>query len=65
MQIGFNVNYFQDGLKAVGSSDVLIEFSHEEGQCRIKRSENDDFLYMLMPVRLSPQDLITDMEMNS
>ena len=65
MQIGFNVNYFQDGLKAVGSSDVLIEFSHEEGQCRIKRSENDDFLYMLMPARLTEQDLIADTELIS
>ncbi|MBQ7733159.1 MAG: DNA polymerase III subunit beta [Synergistaceae bacterium] len=59
MQIGFNVSYFQDGLKALGSGDIVIEFSDEEGQCRMYRSENDDFLYMLMPVRLSNQDAMT------
>ncbi|MBQ9403479.1 MAG: hypothetical protein IJU15_00680, partial [Synergistaceae bacterium] len=59
MQIGFNVSYFQDGLKALGSGDIVIEFSDEEGQCRMYRSESDDFLYMLMPVRLSNQDAMT------
>lgn len=65
MQVGFNVGYFQDGLKALGSCDVVIEFSDKEGQCRIKRSENDDFLYMLMPARLTEQDLIADTELIS
>ena len=59
MQIGFNVNFFQDGLKALGAGDIVIEFSDEEGQCRMTRSESDDFLYMLMPIRLSNQDAMT------
>ena len=59
MQIGFNVTFFQDGLKALGPGDIVIEFSDEEGQCRMTRSESDDFLYMLMPVRLSNQDAMT------
>lgn len=59
MQIGFNVSFFQDGLKALGAGDIVIEFSDEEGQCRMTRSESDDFLYMLMPVRLSNQDAMT------
>ncbi|MBQ7577929.1 MAG: DNA polymerase III subunit beta [Synergistaceae bacterium] len=64
MQIGFNVSYFQDGLRALGSGDIVIEFSHEEGQCRMTRSESDDFLYMLMPARLSSQDTISDDEIS-
>ena len=60
MQIGFNVSYFQDGLRALGAGDIVIEFSEEEGQTRMKRSESDDFLYMLMPARLSPQDTMPD-----
>ncbi|MBQ7544190.1 MAG: DNA polymerase III subunit beta [Synergistaceae bacterium] len=60
MQIGFNVSFFQDGLKAVGSDDVIIEFSGEEEQTRFFRDEGDDFLYMLMPIRLTPQDIVSD-----
>ena len=63
LQIGFNVGYFLDGLRILGSGDVYIEFSGEEGQTRMKRSDNDDFLYMLMPARLSAQDRIAEEEM--
>lgn len=60
MLVGFNVGYFQDGLKALGSGELVIEFSDEEGQSRMQRSESDDFLYMLMPARLTPQDTMSD-----
>ena len=60
MQIGFNVNYFLDGLKAVNSEEVIIEFSDEEGQTRLLRDEGKDFLYMLMPIRLTAQDIVSD-----
>ena len=60
LQIGFNASYFSDGLKALGAGDVLIEFSSEEGQTRMLRAEGDDYLYMLMPIRLTPQDLVSD-----
>ena len=57
MSIGFNVNYFMDGLKAVNSEELIIEFSDDEGQTRMLRDEGDDFLYMLMPIRLTAQDV--------
>ena len=60
MQIGFNVTYFMDGLKSVDSEAMIIEFSEDEGQTRIFKDEGKDFLYMLMPVRLSPQDIVND-----
>lgn len=63
MQIGFNVAYFLDGLKILGPGEVYIEFSDEEGQSRMKRSEDDNLLYMLMPARLSAQDKIAEDEM--
>lgn len=62
LQVGFNVAYFLDGLKAVGKETVVIEFSGSEGQTRMKREGSDDFLYMLMPARLSSQDLMTEEE---
>ena len=62
LKLGFNVGYFMDGLKAVGNAQASIEFSGEEGQTRMKREGSDDFLYMLMPARLSQQDAMTDEE---
>lgn len=62
LKLGFNVSYFMDGLKALGNTQALIEFSGEEGQTRMKRDGSDDFLYMLMPARLSQQDVMTDEE---
>ena len=64
LQIGFNVSYFLDGLRILGNDEVNIEFSDSEGQTRMKRKNSDDLLYMLMPARLSPQDIIAEDEMN-
>ncbi|MBQ3586100.1 MAG: hypothetical protein II964_05230, partial [Synergistaceae bacterium] len=35
----------------------------EEGQTRMKREGSEDFLYMLMPARLSTQDAVTAEEL--
>ena len=63
LQIGFNVGYFLDGLKILGNGEIIIELSGEESQTRMKRSDSDNFLYMLMPARLSQQDRIAEQEM--
>ena len=62
LQVGYNVGYFIDGLKALGGGEAKIEFSGEEGQTRMYRNESNDFLYMLMPARLSSQDKISEDE---
>ena len=65
LQVGFNVGYFMEGLKILGSGEIIIEFSGEEGQTRMLRNGgNGNFLYMLMPARLSQQDKIADLEMD-
>ena len=58
LKAGFNVGYLQDGLKAIVGDEVRLEFNGSEGQTRLFRAENDNFLYMLMPNRLSDQDFI-------
>ena len=61
IQIGFNLNFLNDGLKAASSEDVYLEFSEIEGQTRIYcGKDNKDFLYMLMPIRLTPQDIVSE-----
>lgn len=62
LRVGFNVGFLQDGLKALGSGEIRIDFNGEEGQTRLLREGSEDFLYMLMPARLSPQDLMEDEE---
>ena len=39
-----------------------MDFNGGEGQTRLLREGSEDFLYMLMPTRLSPQDLMEDEE---
>ncbi len=60
MQIGFNAGFFLEGLRAVTSDSITIEFSSEEGQTRILKEDSADFLYMLMPIKLTPQDLVPE-----
>ena len=60
MLVGFNVGYFLDGLRILGSGKINIEFSNNEGQARMKRANDNNFLYMLMPARLSEQDKVAD-----
>lgn len=60
LQVGFNAGYLQDGLKALQPGEIKIEFNGEEGQTRITQEDSDNFLYMLMPARFSPQDIMDD-----
>ena len=62
LQVGYNLTFFIDGLKAIGPGEARIEFSSEEGQTRMYRGDSDEFLYMLMPARLSSQDRLTEEE---
>jgi DNA polymerase-3 subunit beta len=58
LKAGFNVGFLQDGLKSVGSDDVKMNLNGEAGQMTLHRQDTDDFLYMLMPVRITEQDMI-------
>ena len=63
LTVGFNVDFFIDGIKALGDCEAVVEFSGEETQARIKRNGDNSFLYMLMPARLAALDSLTDEEM--
>ena len=57
LSVGFNVNLFLAGVRAASADEVLIEFSGAEEQARIYNKDSRDFLYMLMSMRLSSQDM--------
>lgn len=58
LRVGFNLTYLQDGVRALRGSEVTVEFNGEEGQTRVLQEDSDSFLYMLMPARIAPQDLL-------
>lgn len=58
MKAGFNVTFMQDGLKSVGIDEVKMNLNGEAGQMTLLREGSDDFLYMLMPTRITEQDMI-------
>ena len=62
LQVGFNINYSLDGLKAAGNNSIVIEFSGESEQARIMRENDNSFLYLLMPVRLIAADILNKNE---
>ena len=58
LEIGFNDRYLMDALKAAPTSSVRLEMSSGVAPCVIRPAEEgtDDFLYMVLPVRLKAGD---------
>ena len=58
LEIGFNDRYLKDALKAAPTSSVRLEMSSGVAPCVIRPAEEgtDDFLYMVLPVRLKAGD---------
>lgn len=56
LKVAFNVGYLLTGIKAFHGSEVLLAFNGSEGQMTISRPEGDDFIYMLMPIKLKSME---------
>ena len=52
LEVGFNPKYFLDSLKAIDDEEVYIEFGTSISPCLIKSTENNDYTYMILPIRL-------------
>ena len=52
LEAGFNPKYFLDSLKAIEDEEVFIEFGTKISPCIIKSVENNDYTYMILPIRL-------------
>ncbi len=52
LEVGFNPKYFLDSLKAIDDEEVYIEFGTSISPCLIKGTENNDYTYMILPIRL-------------
>ncbi len=51
IRIGFNPKYIVEVLRIIESEEIEISFLGIMNPCFIKESNNDDFKYMVMPVR--------------
>jgi len=52
LEAGFNPKYFLDSLKAIEDEEVFIEFGTSISPCIVKSVENNDYTYMILPIRL-------------
>ena len=52
IEAGFNPKYFLDSLKAIDDEEVSVEFGTNISPCLVKSVENNDYVYMILPIRL-------------
>ena len=52
IEIGFNHKYLQEALRCCEDEVIKLEFSNPRSACFIRPTENNDYLYMVLPVRL-------------
>ena len=52
LEVGFNPKYFLDSLKAIDEEEVFIEFGTSISPCIVKSTENSEYTYMILPIRL-------------
>ena len=51
--IAFNPSYLIDGVEAVAGDEVVVETADPSRPATVRGAEDDDFRYLLMPVRVS------------
>jgi DNA polymerase-3 subunit beta len=53
LSIAFNVKYMMDVLRAVSDEEIAMKFNSGVSPCVICPAEGDDYLYMVLPVRIN------------
>jgi DNA polymerase-3 subunit beta len=53
LDIAFNSRYFIEGLKNIDSEEIFIEFTTNVNPCIIKPTDEVQYTYLLLPVRIS------------
>ena len=52
VEIGFNVTYLMDALKAIPSDKIVAELEDSNTGCMIHKPDDESTLYLIMPMRL-------------
>ena len=53
MTVAFNPNYLIDGVEAIAGDEVTLDTLDALKPATLRPTEGDDYLYLLMPVRVS------------
>lgn len=53
MEISFNYRFLLQGIQSVQEKEINLFFSSEEGPAIIKGEKNEDYFYILMPIKIS------------
>lgn len=53
IKIGFNSKYILDVLKVIDTQNITLNFIGKNNPCFLKEEDNDNFIYMILPVRIS------------
>lgn len=52
LQIAFNSKYLIDVLKIIDDEEIVMQFDSSVSPCVIKNKDNNDYIYLVLPVRL-------------
>lgn len=52
LNIAFNARYFTEALRAINDEFLKLEFTSAVSPCIIQPNEGDEFLYLILPVRI-------------
>ena len=52
LEIAFNHRFLLEALRNCEDEEVKIEFTNPRGACYIKPTQNNDYIYMILPVRI-------------
>lgn len=52
LEIAFNPKYFLDALKVIDDEEIFIELGSSISPCIIKPIENENYTYMILPIRM-------------
>jgi len=53
LEIGFNPKYLIDALKVIDTDSIILEFSTSVSPCIIKPQEQNNYIYLVLPVRIA------------
>lgn len=55
IEIGFNPKYLLDALKIIDDEEIFMDFGTNISPCIIRPVENEDYIYMILPIRLKEE----------
>ena len=52
LTIAFNVRYFNEALRVINDEFIKLSFTVPSAPCILKSSETDEYVYLILPVRV-------------